>query len=233
MFCIYFNPKYGATDLAYSTCGKYDFIGKTSPHSQTGQLIRLNLYQKKKFGFMFKLKALSYSKFFHKLTVTPHSRSRRPRQNLSRSLSRMKEALPVSVSHLSSPDTPSGAMRSQVIPSFGDKAQLRMAEGCLSVVKSHRNWEGEAGQEKSVQCQPFLGRSVSGEGPGVAQNLEIDLLNATYAGYSQGDYDSKEPGLYPTKWAVQNVEREHFRNSIYTCSCILVDVYNLHKSEVQ
>lgn len=94
MFCIYFNPKYGATDLAYSTCGKYDFIGKTSLHSQTGQLIRLNLYQKKKFSFMFKLKALSYSKFFHKLTVTPHSRSHRPRQNLSRSLSRMKEALP-------------------------------------------------------------------------------------------------------------------------------------------
>lgn len=91
-----------------------------------------------------------------------------------------KKALPCQYFLLKlSRDPLSGVMHSQVIPSFGDRAQVRMAEGCLSVVKSQSSWEGEAGQKESVQCQPFPGRSLSGEGPWVVQNLETDLLDPT------------------------------------------------------
>lgn len=145
----------------------------------------------------------------------------------------MKEGTALPVFLKLSRDSPSGVMCSPVIPPFGDKAQFRMAEGCLSVVKSQSSWEREAGNEKSVQCQPFPGTSLSGEGPLVVQNLKTDLLHTTYAWYSQEDCDSKEPRFYLTKWAVQEVQRKNIRNSIYTCSCILIDLCNLHKSEMQ
>ena len=72
-------------------------------------------------------------------------------------------ALPVFLPWLSR-DSSSGFMHSQVIPSSGDKAQFRVAEGCLSVVKSQSGWERAAGKEKSARCPPFPGRSLLGEG---------------------------------------------------------------------
>lgn len=96
-------------------------------------------------------------------------------------------------------------MHSQVIPSFGDKAQLRMAEGCLCREKPEQLGRGGWTKE-SVQRQPFPADHFRERDRGWFR-IWTRPPSPTSAGHSQEDSDAKEPGFYPTKWAVQDVPR--------------------------
>lgn len=75
----------------------------------------------------------------------------------------------------------------------------------------------------------------------VVQNLEIKPLNnfLCCVHSSLKPVVLKKPEFYPTEWHMQEMQRENITNSIYTFLCLplklstLVDVYNLHKVEIQ
>ena len=56
-----------------------------------------------------------------------------------------------------------GIVHSQIIPSFGNKSEFKVAEEYLSLVKGQNSWKEETGKEKSAPCQLCPDRSLPGE----------------------------------------------------------------------